>query len=258
MDLAEVKNTLISQKAAGVRQAVSKTVPPRVLLPPLYACYTAIASGSGDGGPVSIVMLMGVLRDNIKEMSRADVNLHYKQIFKFFLTALDCRGFLEDDDEDEARAVEGRVVAALVQMILKLSETAFLPLLLKLLDWSTRTDVPSRRQVTLFRAVEMLAGELKSLFIGYYSYFLKNFISALSEPSETFAGYEHLIPEATKYIMTALQTGFMNDDGSFVTKERFKILQTPLVAQLDVRDAEDPETYFERVEHEVMPCVTAL
>lgn len=259
----------INQKAFAVRQAVAKSVPARVLLPPLYACYTAVAStaSSAGGVPASIVMLMDLLRASIEEMSRADINLHYKQIFKFFLSALDCRGILASDDDAEARATEGSVVSALVQMILKLSETSFLPLLLKLLDWSTRADVPARRQVTLFRTVDMLAGELKSLFIGYYSYFLKHFVAALNADDDeeaaggsaaVFGDFGHLAPEAKRYIQTALRVGFLNDDGSFVTKERFKVLQTPLVHQLNIRADEGPAEYYARVEEEVLPCLGAL
>jgi len=259
----------INQKAFAVRQAVAKSVPARVLLPPLYACYTAVASTASTAGgvPASIVMLMDLLRASIEEMSRADINLHYKQIFKFFLSALDCRGILASDDDAEARATEGSVVSALVQMILKLSETSFLPLLLKLLDWSTRADVPARRQVTLFRTVDMLAGELKSLFIGYYSYFLKHFVAALNADDDeeaaggsaaVFGDFGHLAPEAKRYIQTALRVGFLNDDGSFVTKERFKVLQTPLVHQLNIRADEGPAEYYARVEEEVLPCLGAL
>lgn len=87
-----------------------------------------------------------------------------------------------------------------------------------------------RRIVTLMRGVQMLVTELRSLFVGYFSYLMKIILGIL-EDSE-IVSLPKLRIEATEYVLSALQACFMYDNGNFVNAERFKILVPAVLDQL--------------------------
>lgn len=246
------------KKAAGVRSTLSTNVPSRILLPPLYALYTEQVKSSNAGEVHSIVQLMEILSTSITQIKRSDIDLHYKQLFKFFLTALDSRGTLKGQMDVDSQVVEASVIRAFVKLVLQLSEKAFVPLLLKLIDWSGRLDASVSRQVTFLRSMSLLVTELKALFVPYFGYFLKRIIAVLEDAPGMFKDAPALVPEATTYTLTAMQHCFTHDTDAFMNNERFASLLVPLAKQLACGDHEDLEAYHGRMEREVIPCLSVF
>jgi len=248
-----------AKKAMAVRATIATNVPSRILLPPLYALYTEQVKSPDAAQVHSIEMLMEILTTSIKQIKRSEIEQHYKQLFKFFLTALECRGALADTMDVDAPAVEASIIGAFVQLVLQLSEKAFVPLLLKLIDWSARADAPLARQVTFLRTISVLTTELKALFVPYFSYFLRRMIAVLEGTGFTagasLTSAPALTAEATTYTLTSLQHCFANDTDGFMNSERYTSLLTPLVAQLRCLSTEDSDTYMARVAGSVVPCL---
>ena len=256
---AEGDRVSSAKKAMAVRATIATNVPSRILLPPLYALYTEQVKSPDAAQVHSIEMLMEILTTSIKQIKRSEIEQHYKQLFKFFLTALECRGALADTMDVDAPAVEASIIGAFVQLVLQLSEKAFVPLLLKLIDWSARADAPLARQVTFLRTISVLTTELKALFVPYFSYFLRRMIAVLEGTGFTagasLTSAPALTAEATTYTLTSLQHCFANDTDGFMNSERYTSLLTPLVAQLRCLSTEDSDTYMARVAGSVVPCL---
>ena len=108
-----------------------------------------------------------------------DIATYHLQLFKFYLSVLDLRTLCAGHPFAALDATEEVIITAFTHLVLRLAETAFKPMFLKLLEWGTRAEAATVRQLVLYRVVDALAGSLKSLFVPYFSNLLKTSIAIL-------------------------------------------------------------------------------
>lgn len=67
----------------------------------------------------------------------------------FFLTALDFRS--KATSREDVDLVESSVIATVLALVLKLSESSFRPFYYKIYDWAFRSDEHKERSITFYR-----------------------------------------------------------------------------------------------------------
>ncbi|KAG1122717.1 hypothetical protein G6F42_011219 [Rhizopus arrhizus] len=210
-DAAHSQKALIEAKATAVLSQLATSVAPRVLLTPVFSFFeTAIQNGTK-----STLALCSVVSQAIRNMTRDVMTSHYKQLFKFFLIAFDIRRtHSKDFDESDINAIEDSIIGAFLDLVMKLNETLFKPLFLKVVDWATielATDgaVVSedglKRVLFFYKLADSLLDKLKSIFTPYFGYLIDDVIMRL----ERYKEEQQPIDALWNYIMSALRKSFL-------------------------------------------------
>jgi U3 small nucleolar RNA-associated protein 10 len=207
-----------AEAAARLRAVLPASIPPRLLLEPLtsqwdYAVAQSASISSSDddadagqAAAASAVALLELVRQLCSAMEPSVAMTYHEQLLALLLRALDTRhkwlaaatGQQQQRAADgpdaaaaaaaiasfghaEVHAVESAAVAALAALVMKLSESKFKPLFLRMVDWasvgSTTGDASSSaaqaqgRAAALLAAVCVLSQRLRSVFAPYYRYF---------------------------------------------------------------------------------------
>jgi len=128
-----------------------------------------------------------------------------------------------------------------LSLVLKLNETLFKPVFLKLVDFSrvtTESQISDAKEGTskvvfFYHLVNGVADKLKSIFVPYFGYFLDNAIAYLSKFPTENSDNLLLENELIGAILTALHKCFLYDTEHFINKEKFDKLLMPIVNQLE-------------------------
>ncbi|KAF9190434.1 HEAT repeat-containing protein 1 [Haplosporangium sp. Z 767] len=263
-------------------------IQPRILLPPVLGYYeTAVKDGKD-----SMLALFDLVGQTINAMPRDVIAVHYKQIFKFFLSAFDYRRMYGQVSERRSTVpvVEDAVINAFMQLVMKLNETLFKPLFLKSLDWATTElqvakasaeDVQAR-SVFFYKLMNALLEQLKSIVTPYYGYVVDNVIEALTGYANAIkagSSYEdddndaenkkREMDELWPWMISSLQKCFLHDNDGLWNADRFEKLLHPLVNQLLVTTNVTQETsssasgsewklYENRMNNWLVPCLGQL
>jgi hypothetical protein len=183
-------------------------------------------------------------------MSRDVITTHYKQIFKFFLLAFDMRRTHHDMEDDDLDALEGSIINSFLDLVMKLNETLFKPLFLKVVDWATveRAD-DADRSLFLYKLLDALLEKLKSIFTPYIGYVVDDMIMKLN-------AYQNGTPDTLwNYLFKTLQKSFLYDNDNLWNGERFDKIVNPVLDQLLVTEAGDADSYLDRMTTYLVPCV---
>eukprot|EP01105_Mastigella_eilhardi_P005831 TRINITY_DN17534_c0_g1_i1.p1 TRINITY_DN17534_c0_g1~~TRINITY_DN17534_c0_g1_i1.p1 ORF type:complete len:2067 (-),score=551.69 TRINITY_DN17534_c0_g1_i1:77-6199(-) len=303
----------VKQAATRLFQLCASALEYRNVFPAVFALYT---SGSLRE-PASVVSLFRFLQDVLAKMLPQDARTQHPRLFKFFLTALDSRRLLriatneapaDDYDErqpksladvefgDGERAVfdelQSAVVDAVVALVLKLDETSFKPLFLKVVDLVSAAikGNDTLQAGLLFRLVAAMADRLRSIFVPYYGYLLDDMVVLLCQKqSRDFAAtlpdgevptkaagkrsHEEMATDAllrrtrdaeadtAGIVLDALAKCFAHDSQQqrFVDSPKLERLLAALCdGQLDNCSGLGRERYLAHVEAHVVPCVGHL
>jgi len=124
-------------------------------------------------------------------MDKQAIDNNYKQLFKFYLITFDIRRLNGQFMFESIEEIEGHLITAFMSLIMKLNETTFKPIFIKILDWAnSQNSEIEKEQFTLsklsrfvffFRLVDSLADKLKSIFVPYYGYLLDLCVLFLKE-----------------------------------------------------------------------------
>jgi len=217
-------SSVVSQSLASL---ISK-IPSRTLLPYLFNHYKTAASE----GYASLQRLFQLLALVVAGLQADAVKQHFKLIFKFFLAAAqqlrlstitaaaacsDASGWpsssLTDGTGCSLSQAEDALIAAFLELTMKLNETSFKGLFLKLLQWvgpipdaeagvsAMATSAPEAadgdeeapsalsssraraqflsRSLVLFKLIHQLTGKLKGIFVSYCGYILDHCVAFL-------------------------------------------------------------------------------
>ncbi|KAG9319233.1 hypothetical protein KVV02_008218 [Mortierella alpina] len=269
-------------------------IQPRILLPPVLGYYeTAVKDGKD-----SLLALFDLVSQTINAMPRDVIAVHYKQIFKFFLGAFDYRRVHGEDKERKSSvaAIEGAVIEAFMQLVMKLNETLFKPLFLKSLDWATTELQVAKasfqdtqaRLIFFYKLLNALLEQLKSIVTPYYGYVVDNVIEALTgyaKKAKSSASYEEEdedelkvdgqvirkrdMDELWSWMVSSLQKCFLHDNDGLWNADRFEKLLHPLVNQLLVtvnvasessaaESGAEWKSYENRMNTWLVPCLGQL
>ncbi|RCI06452.1 HEAT repeat-containing protein 1 [Rhizopus stolonifer] len=246
-DPAQTQRATIESKAVAVLSQLATNASP------LFAFYeTAVKNGKK-----SVLALCSVVSQAIRTMSRDVMTSHYKQLFKFFLIAFDVRRAHDKQfDEADIDDIEGSVISAFLDLVMKLNETLFKPLFLKVVDWAT-VELASENQDSLkrvlffYKLVDSLLEKLKSIFTPYYGYLIDDVIMRLDRYKEE----EQPIDVLWNYIMSALRKSFLYDNDNLWNATKFEKIMDPVVDQLLVTSKGINVDYLSRMNTYVVSCV---
>ncbi|CAO3607877.1 unnamed protein product [Cunninghamella blakesleeana] len=225
-DTSDQQRDLSHTKAINVLSEMAHTVPPRVLLGPVFNFYEKAVSN----GQKSMLSLYSLITKAIRSMPRDLIINHYKQIFKFFLMAFDLRHQEKENMEiEEINECEESIIGAFLELVMKLNETLFKPLFLKVMDWalSEQENEPSR-VLFFYKLMDALLEKLKSIFTPYVGYLIDDIIQRLNDY------HEGIVPPNTLwiYIMTTLRKSFLYDNDNLWSADKFNRIMDPVIDQL--------------------------
>ncbi|TRM63291.1 hypothetical protein BD626DRAFT_496170 [Schizophyllum amplum] len=128
-------------------------------------------------------------------------------------------------------ALEGALVAAFIEMVVKLNEAAFRPVFRKLYDWAfTGTDDGNAKRVTFCHLYIALLDYFRGLMNPYMSFMIPTVVELLGYFS---AG---ALDDATLWsaLLELVAKSLSYDDGSFWREAQLRKLAKPLVEQVPV------------------------
>lgn len=175
----------LTSEKKSLLSTLATTMPTRNVLGAISTAWTAYGKAANKK---SFVALIAVLQETIDQSTRQFVTGSSKEILSLFLQALDIRGQSKSWDVKGIEQVEKKTIAALLNVVLKLNDTTFRPLFLKLKSWAfTGTDQPAAllaRQITFFNFMVQFTSTFKGIILNYYNYLLEDMIELLqSQPN---------------------------------------------------------------------------
>ncbi|KAI0052438.1 hypothetical protein FA95DRAFT_1483564 [Auriscalpium vulgare] len=176
-----------------------------------------------------------LLKRTLRAAPRPSVLESLHPTFKLLLEGLDLRSrSLVDIDQ-----VERTAIAAFLELVTKLNETAFRPLFRKLFDWAF-ADASTARTITFCRAYSSLLGYFKALMTPYFSFLMQPFIDLLNGFSADADSDDERLWICV--LETLTQGMIVDEGGAYWREDKLERITAPLVAQISNcidRDAED-------------------
>ncbi|KAF8532913.1 armadillo-type protein [Trichophaea hybrida] len=158
--------------------------------------------------------LVETVHKAILNASKATVQKCSQALLHFFALALDLRHEPEVEDVDD---LENLVLKVCLDMVYKLNDSIFKPMFLRLVEWGTEDlqssddeDGKWTRVAVVWRLMETLSENLKSLVTDYHTSVLPSAISTLTTSPNT---PEHTF--ATTAVLRALHLGILSDTTDF-------------------------------------------
>ncbi|CAO3649204.1 unnamed protein product [Cunninghamella echinulata] len=228
-DASDNQRALSHTKAVNVLSEMARAVPPRSLLNPVFSFY----NDAVNNGKKSLLSLYSLITQAIQTMPRDIIINHYKQIFKFFLTAFDLRhnekGKMTIEDINEC---EESIIGAFLELVMKLNETLFKPLFLKVMDWALVEDDNKSRTLFFYKLMDTLLERLKSIITPYVNYLIDDIIQRLT------AYRDGTTPPNTLwiYLITTLRKSFLYDNDNLWSADKFNKIMDPVLDQLLVTE----------------------
>ncbi|KAI8096220.1 uncharacterized protein BX664DRAFT_290957 [Halteromyces radiatus] len=249
-DSEDTQRSLSHSKAKNVLTEMATNVPPRVLLAPVFGFYEKAV----ENGTKSTLALYSLVAQAIQSMPRDVITTHYKQIFKFFLLAFDMRRLHPDMDSTDIDELESSIIDSFLGLVMKLNETLFKPLFLKIVDWATVEQPDENRSLFFYKLLDSLLEKLKSIFTPYIGYVVEDMMTRL-----TAYGNGTLLPDTLwNYLFTTLRKSFLYDNDNLWNADRFDKMVDPVLEQLLVTESGDCENYLSRMITYVVPCIAQM
>lgn len=244
--------------AEKIRIKLAVTVPPRNLLPVLATQLDKAIARSR----ASVTALYRALTAMVGAMSLDGLIATYKALFKVFARGFDLRRLTSGNSSwtsDQVDATEAEMIEAFVSVVLKLNESLFKPMFLKLVEWShpDATKAPMAlargRQLLFYKLVESLLDNLKTLFVPYMSLildFMTEILAAGAADAEAQAG-------SWIHVVGSLSKSFAYDaEGVWKQDSRTENVMKLLVEQIDPKGVSKvAAAYVERMRSYLVPCI---
>ncbi|KAI8619287.1 hypothetical protein BC830DRAFT_1104805 [Chytriomyces sp. MP71] len=233
---------------------IAKKISVRVLIPTLSAqvavCFKL--------GSLATLELFEVASMTIANMEKNDLVVYLNDLVKFFLTSFEFRKTyhtsLPAGDIDK---VEGSIIAAFMQLVLRLNESHFKPMFFKLVDWafniSTGVIASNKENVMFFfRLMVSLLDKLKTIFSPYILHLVDTSIEILN--------HYKLESEADKTWELVMQTlqKFLQYSSGPVSEEVFTKLAKCLTSQIDLVSLHSQRKYLVNMTRYIVPTVGLL
>lgn len=184
--------------------AATKKVPPKSL----FANVTTLWERSDKTSRLQVSGLLDIFVRSLRAVSATTFGDVYKQAFALLVSIFDTRRSAALPAED-AQAIENTAISAYMQMVLKLNEGTFRPLFLRLFDWAVvdlvnDPDGAMHRKITLFRIMDRMLSQLKTIAVPYYSYMLDQVV-------EILGGNAQQEVQLVDAVMSSLRRAFEHD-----------------------------------------------
>ncbi|CAO1623616.1 unnamed protein product [Parajaminaea phylloscopi] len=230
----QISKAAVASKALdALLSAVTKKMPSEQVLASVYETWDASRDDA--------VRQLGVLRflqRFLRQVDRGSLSAQYKSVFRFVLRVLDQRRTNKHLSLDDVNAVENAAVQSFVKLVLKLNETTFRPLFLRVYDWAAldlaEDDMPVSdpglvaRRITLYKVNNALHDQLKGLVSHYYATMLDLTIELLAG----FRSGKLENAELWTAVVASIDKSAQWDEGTFWNPTRLQKLAPALVRQL--------------------------
>jgi len=240
-------------------ESIGIHIPARVIVTNLIPMLTKCK----EYGHVSLTVLFKMAEIMIVNIKREELSSLQKSIFKFFQNAFEIRETVKDMDEEDLEVVEEVMIETFMKLVMRLNETMFKPIYVKILEWSTSEflekqglslDVIEGRSIVLYKIVVKMFDHLKNLFVHYFG----NLMDFTIEKLEIFSQTENEDFDSTwKYVILSLSRLFLYDNEGFMNVEKFDRLYKPLVNQMLIK-SDDEEAYRNAMNNYLVPCLGEL
>ncbi|GAA5877943.1 hypothetical protein JCM16303_002787 [Sporobolomyces ruberrimus] len=234
MALSSGKSGAVPKARAALLSTAARKLPAKTLYPAIIRLHASLDGQSR----APILGLLDLLTRALRHGKTPDIVENYKIVFKLFLSVFDLRRVHSPSlDENDITSIEENALGAFVQFILKLNEQLFRPLFLRTYDWAVieLADEPdaeealSARRVVLYKIVDRLLAQLRSIFVPYFSFMLDQ----TTELLEAFAKGESNDSTLWAAVASALTKAFDHDENGFWSAQRLAKLSSPLAHQIE-------------------------
>ncbi|KAF5179402.1 Heat repeat-containing protein [Thalictrum thalictroides] len=177
-------------------------------------------------------------------MDRSFISSHRGEIFEHCLAVLDLCCTHRESIKN-VHVVEQSILRAMIVLTMKLTETMFKPLFIRILEWAeseveAKGSMESRnleRSISFYSFVNELAAQQRSLFVPYFKYDTENQKLLDSTVTNEKGGKKGLSPKQWRLsalIISLLQKCFRYDteNQKFLDSTNFQVLLKPIVSQL--------------------------
>ncbi|EJU00234.1 hypothetical protein DACRYDRAFT_23206 [Dacryopinax primogenitus] len=229
LDVSRALPIEVESARVALLRTTAKQIKGRTLLPALEKAWQVTASREAPS-----VKFLGLYSDllqrSLRAADRADVLGELRPLFKLFLDIFDVRSsYVIAEASAEFAAVESVALSAFLQVVVKLSDTAFRPLFRKLYDWHLEGG-KTARGITFYRLVGSLLDQLKEIITPYMAILFDRTVELLREYATGQAESGELWLE----MIDVLRKSFEYDDGGFWRDNTMMKIMSPLVDQIDV------------------------
>lgn len=286
-DYVSESNQKLKPQADNVRRLLSEKVPVRLALPALQNVYLKAVKA----GDLSLSTVFELLKNFVSRMDKSSVSGYHASIFDLFMLALDLRSQHLASIKN-INFVEKHVISAMIALTMKMTETMFKPLFLRIIEWVESSSAEDshtgarniRRAVSFYGLVNTLAENHRSLFVPYFKYLLEGSISYLTDDdgksslprkkkkakiqnseSRKNEAIDSLSLEKwhlRALVLSSLHKCFRYDTGNvkFLDSSKFQLLLKPIVSQLVVEPPACMEDHpdissLEEVDDVLVSCV---
>jgi hypothetical protein len=191
----------IDEQHHKLLSTICKTVAPKVLLAEIDSIWSTKAVQSSKVRLSELLLcvphltchiqaitsLSDMLLTMLKQTKADSVMEIYKPCFSTLLRLLDVRrqGYL--NQEEDIATAENAACTCFIALILRLNESTFRPLFLRLYDWATvqegsDTSSVQARQIVLFRVMDKMLAKLQTIALPYFSFLLEQAADVLISP----------------------------------------------------------------------------
>ncbi|KAK4048437.1 snoRNA-binding rRNA-processing protein utp10 [Microbotryomycetes sp. JL201] len=237
---ALVSDELVDKGAAGpvskARASLISTAAKKLPSKTLFSAIVRLHASIDESEQAPLLSVLDVLNRSLRQAKAPDVLETYRPIFKMFLSVFDLRR--KQVALDDINLVESNALGAFIQFILKLNEQTFRPLFLRTYDWAVidlaeaedAEDAITARRIVLYKLVDRMLAQLKSIFVPYYSFMLEQTTELLTSFAEDVPDDVTLWTCVIKSLTKALEY----DDTGFWTAARLSKLSNPIANQVEL------------------------
>ncbi|KAJ3097570.1 HEAT repeat-containing protein 1, partial [Physocladia obscura] len=229
---------------------ISKRIPARTLIPIL----SSQVSSCFKLGVSATLELFDISSITISNMEKSDLALFANDLTRLFLSSFEFRKkFHEQYTRLEIEKVEGSIISAFLQLVLRLNESHFKPMFFKIVDWGFSTPSSKENEIFLYRLIVALLDKLKTIF--------SPFVVHLVEPSiELLDGYKKQtdISDGKWELIMMTINKFLQFSSGPVSEEVFSKLCKCLMLQIDLVDLHGERNYLAAMTRHVVPALGLL
>ena len=248
--LAAINRSVVNSKfemtqepCQQIQLSFGRQVPLRFVMPAIFNIQERVMSTDD----LNTGAYFRILREIIRQMKGESITAYHKQLFKLFLGAFDDVNCLSQvHSAEDSEAAEVSMFEAFTNLVMKMNESMFKPLFLKLVDWGTSD---SSRSLVMYKVCRQLLESLKSLFAPYIGYLLDNLVQFLAAPSLDQE-------DIWLVVMDILRQTFLYEGDNHISEDQYRSLCRPLVNQLEVMAHH--KDYAELVQSKLIPCLGQL
>lgn len=236
-----VREQGLGSKAMSAHQALRSTLVKKMSSGKVLSAIVALWDSFGNQAAEQVSTLK-ILQGFLRQVDRSGLATLYKAVFRFILRVLDQRRIntvMAVQDVDE---VEDAGVQTFVRLVLKLSESTFRPLFLRVFDWAaldlaeddmevSDAGLVSRR-IALFKVNNALHDQLRNLVSHYYSTMLDLSIELL----DAFRLGKLSDARLWFQVVASVEKSARWDEGTFWNPARLQKLAPVFIGQLSSRN----------------------